>query len=59
VGFDRPVDFERETLERGLAAAGFDPARPSFFTWLGVVPYLTTAAVALVSIARRTSPEPD
>ena len=40
-----PVDFERETLDHGLVAAGFDPAKPSFFTWLGVVPYLTTAAV--------------
>jgi methyltransferase (TIGR00027 family) len=36
-----PVDFERETLVEGLAAAGFDPAQRSFFTWLGVVPYLT------------------
>jgi methyltransferase (TIGR00027 family) len=34
-----PVDFERQTLADGLAAAGFDPAAPSFFTWLGVVPY--------------------
>ena len=40
-----PVDFERETLSRALAAAGFDPARQSFFTWLGVVPYLTEQAV--------------
>jgi O-methyltransferase involved in polyketide biosynthesis len=27
-----------------LAAAGFDPAQRSFFTWLGVVPYLTEEA---------------
>jgi methyltransferase (TIGR00027 family) len=40
-----PVDFERATLEHGLAAAGFDPRQPSFFTWLGVVPYLTSGAV--------------
>jgi methyltransferase (TIGR00027 family) len=40
-----PVDFERETLADGLAAAGFDPDLPTFFTWLGVVPYLTEAAV--------------
>jgi methyltransferase (TIGR00027 family) len=39
-----PVDFERETLENGLVAAGFDPAQRSFFTWLGVVPYLTEQA---------------
>jgi methyltransferase (TIGR00027 family) len=40
-----PVDFERESLAEGLAAAGFDPAQQSFFTWLGVVPYLTEQAV--------------
>jgi methyltransferase (TIGR00027 family) len=39
------VDFERQSLAEGLAAAGFDPAQQTFFTWLGVVPYLTEAAV--------------
>jgi methyltransferase (TIGR00027 family) len=40
-----PVDFERETLAQGLAAAGFDFTQQTFFTWLGVVPYLTDAAI--------------
>jgi methyltransferase (TIGR00027 family) len=40
-----PVDFERETLADGLSAAGFDTAQQTFFTWLGVVPYLTEQAV--------------
>jgi methyltransferase (TIGR00027 family) len=40
-----PVDFERETLAEGLAAAGFDSAQQTFFTWLGVVPYLTEEAI--------------
>ncbi len=40
-----PVDFECETLEQGLAKAGFDPMQPTFFTWLGVVPYLTGQTV--------------
>ena len=40
-----PVDFERETLAGGLAAAGFASQEQSFFTWLGVVPYLTEAAI--------------
>jgi methyltransferase (TIGR00027 family) len=40
-----PVDFERETLADGLAAAGFDPVQPSFFSWLGVVPYLREPAI--------------
>jgi methyltransferase (TIGR00027 family) len=39
------VDFERETLADALATAGFDPAQRSFFSWLGVVPYLTEPAV--------------
>ncbi len=41
-----PVDFEREDLAAGLARAGFDAGAPAFFAWLGVVPYLTPAAVA-------------
>ena len=40
-----PVDFENETLRRGLARAGFDVARPALFAWLGVVPYLTRDAI--------------
>lgn len=40
-----PIDFERETLAGGLEAAGFNPAEQTFFTWLGVVPYLTEEAV--------------
>jgi methyltransferase (TIGR00027 family) len=39
------VDFERETLAQGLAAAGFDADRPAFFSWLGVILYLTREAV--------------
>jgi methyltransferase (TIGR00027 family) len=39
-----PLDFEHQTLAAGLAAAGFDSARPAFFGWLGVVPYLTLEA---------------
>jgi len=40
-----PIDFEHETLAAPLAAAGFDSTRPTFFTWLGVVPYLREQAV--------------
>ena len=39
-----PVDFEHETLPEQLVAAGFDPQKPAFFAWLGVVPYLTLPA---------------
>lgn len=40
-----PVDFEREDLGEKLAAAGFQQDLPAFFTWLGVVPYLSEDAL--------------
>jgi methyltransferase (TIGR00027 family) len=40
-----PLDFERNTLPEGLAAAEFDPAQQTFFSWLGVVPYLSDDAI--------------
>jgi methyltransferase (TIGR00027 family) len=40
-----PVDFERQALADALAASVFDRARPAFFSWLGVVPYLTVEAI--------------
>ena len=40
-----PVDFDQDTLSGGLLAAGFDPTQQTFFTWLGVVPYLAEEAV--------------
>lgn len=40
-----PIDFERQTLPEGLAAAGFRADRPTFFSMLGVVIYLTEDAV--------------
>jgi len=40
-----PVDFEREQLSERLEAAGFKSTERSFFSWLGVVPYLTEAAI--------------
>lgn len=39
-----PVNFECDTLAHGLAAAGFAREQPTFFSWLGVVPYLTREA---------------
>ena len=40
-----PVDFERDDVGEKLVAAGFQQNSPAFFTWLGVVPYLTQDAV--------------
>jgi methyltransferase (TIGR00027 family) len=40
-----PVDFERDDVGEKLAVAGFQQNSPAFFTWLGVVPYLTEDAI--------------
>jgi methyltransferase (TIGR00027 family) len=39
-----PVDFERQSLAEQLGFAGFSSQAPAFFSWLGVVPYLTLDA---------------
>ena len=39
-----PVDFEHQSLPEQLRGAGFNCQAPSFFAWLGVVPYLTLEA---------------
>ncbi|WP_158749287.1 class I SAM-dependent methyltransferase [Acidobacterium sp. S8] len=39
-----PVDFEKQTLTSGLADTSFDFQQPTFFSWLGVTPYLTLEA---------------
>src|ERR1019366_6452264 len=38
------LDLEHKTLAASLAEAGFAADRPSFFSWLGVIPYLTLDA---------------
>jgi len=40
-----PVDFERDDLGDMLVGAGFHQHSPAFFTWLGVMPYLTLDAI--------------
>jgi methyltransferase (TIGR00027 family) len=41
-----PTDFERENLSEVLTRTGFRLDQPTFFQWLGVVPYLTKEAVS-------------
>jgi methyltransferase (TIGR00027 family) len=41
-----PVDFEGEDLGQKLVDAGFQQSSAAFFTWLGVVPYLTQDAIS-------------
>jgi methyltransferase (TIGR00027 family) len=38
------VDFEKQKLDMELTATGFQSAEPAFFSWLGVVPYLSREA---------------
>jgi methyltransferase (TIGR00027 family) len=40
-----PVDFERESLTLKLRDVGFDESRRGFFSWLGVVSYLSRSAL--------------
>ena len=40
-----PVDFEQDDVGEKLVTAGFQQNAPAFFTWLGVVPYLTQDAI--------------
>jgi methyltransferase (TIGR00027 family) len=52
-----PVDFERASFLDELVASGFSASSPAFFVWLGVVPYLTRAAIA--STLRAIASVPD
>jgi methyltransferase (TIGR00027 family) len=52
-----PVNFERHGLADCLQAAGFDGSAPAFFSWLGVVMYLTRSAIdATLGIVASTAP---
>jgi methyltransferase (TIGR00027 family) len=48
------VDFEKDSLDQKLLAAGFDPKRASIWIWEGVVMYLSDTAMrgTLESISR-------
>ena len=51
------VDFERQSLDEGLSAAGFSKQQPAFFSWLGVTPYLSRAAFdATIAFIARMPP---
>jgi methyltransferase (TIGR00027 family) len=54
------VDFERQTLDEGLTAAGFAFDRAAVFSWIGVTMYLTSDAIrttlrTVASCAPRTT----
>lgn len=52
------VDFERDPLDEGLLAAGFDRHAPAFFSWMGVTYYLASEAVTgtLVQVTNLSAP---
>jgi methyltransferase (TIGR00027 family) len=52
-----PIDFERESIDAALDAAGHDRTRPTCWIWEGVVMYLTHDAMraTLLSIAARSA----
>ena len=52
-----PVDFERQTLRDGLGSVGFRMQEATFFSWLGVTPYLTREAfLATLDFVASTAP---
>ena len=52
------VDFEAETLGQALARSSFSRSAPAFFSWLGVLSYLTRDAIfdALASLRAQAAP---
>jgi methyltransferase (TIGR00027 family) len=40
-----PADLESVDLTDVLMSAEFEPSLPTFFSWLGVIPYLSSAAI--------------
>ena len=40
-----PVDFEQQTVTQGLRSSTYRADAPAFFSWLGVIPYLTKDTV--------------
>ena len=53
-----PIDFEQETLAKGLQAGGVNRHARAFFSWLGVIQYLTLEAAlqTLREVARASAP---
>lgn len=53
-----PCDFEADTLADALLSAGFEPASPAYFAWMGVTVYLARATVrdTLIQLRALTAP---
>jgi methyltransferase (TIGR00027 family) len=46
--FFTPIDFEHTTIAEALREQPFDPTRPCFISWLGVLVYLSREAIDAV-----------
>jgi methyltransferase (TIGR00027 family) len=53
-----PTDFERESIASSLFRSRYDPAIPTFFSWLGVTMYLTREAISNTLKSIRTMAAP-
>ena len=53
-----PVDFEQKNIATSLGRSSFDPSTLTFFSWLGVVYYLSERAISITlkSIAECAPP---
>jgi len=49
-----PVDFESMKVSDALPAAGFDPQRPSVWSWMNTIPYVTVEATEATLADLRT-----
>jgi methyltransferase (TIGR00027 family) len=49
-----PTDFERDSVASSLSRSPYDPAIPTFFSWLGVTVYLTREAIRNTLTSIRT-----
>ncbi len=53
-----PVDFESMSITQALAESPFDPSKPSVWSWMNTIPYLTNEATeaTLVEVAKLMAP---
>ncbi len=54
-----PVDFESMSITKALATSGFDPKKPSVWSWMNTIAYLTNEATetTLREVAQLMAPD--
>ena len=53
-----PVDFETTKVSEALSGSGFDPDRPSVWSWMNTIPYVTVEATEATLADARTMMAP-